>query len=72
MDNVSDTLFHLPGWYWYLEDEKDIRELNRHQAENFLVIFLRVMYKEFRVMGYHEFATKCLNIISLENEPYIK
>ena len=72
MDNVSDTLFHLPGWYWYLEDEKDIRELNRHQSENFLVIFLRVMYKEFRVMGYYEYATKCLNVIDIENEPYIK
>jgi hypothetical protein len=72
MDNVSDTLFHLPGWYWYLENEKDIRELNRHQAENFLQVFLRIMYKEFRVMGYHEFESKCLKIIHSGNEPYIK
>ena len=47
MDNVTDTLFHLPGWYWYLEDEKDIRELNRHQAENFLVIFYVSCIKNF-------------------------
>ena len=37
MDNVTDTLLHLPGWYWYLQGEKDNHELNnRHQAEYFL------------------------------------
>ena len=42
MDNVTDTLFHLPGWYWYLQGEKDIRELNnRHQSEYFLNVFLQ-------------------------------
>ena len=40
MTSVTDTLFHLPGWYWYLENEKDIRELNnRHHAENFNCFF---------------------------------
>ena len=44
MDNVTDTLFHLPGWYWYLQGEKDIRELNnRHQSEYFINVFLRIM-----------------------------
>ena len=30
------------------------------------------MYKGFRVMGYHEFESKCLAILGPENEPYIK
>ena len=73
MISVTDTLFHLPGWYWYLDGEKDIRELNnRHHAENFLTVFLRIMYKEFRVMGYHEFESKCFSILSPDNEPFIK
>jgi hypothetical protein len=73
MDNVTDTLFHLPGWYWYLQGEKDIRELNNHhQAEYFLNVFLRIMYKEFRVMGYHEFETQCNLVLPPGNEPYIK
>jgi len=73
MTSVTDTLFHLPGWYWYLDGEKDIRELNnRHHAENFLTVFLRIMYKEFRVMGYHEFESKCLSILGPDNEPFIK
>ena len=73
MTSVTDTLFHLPGWYWYLDGEKDIRELNnRHHAENFLTVFLRIMYKEFRVMGYHEFESKCLSILGPDNKPFIK
>jgi hypothetical protein len=72
MDNVTDTLFHLPGWYWYLQGEKDIHELSRHQAEYFLNVFLRIMYKEFRVMGYHEFETQCNLVLPPRNEPYIK
>ena len=48
MDNVTDTLFHLPGWYWYLDGEKDIRELNnRHQAEYFLMFFYVSCIKNF-------------------------
>ena len=39
MDNVTDTLFHLPGWFWYLQSEKDIHDLSRHQAEYFLNVF---------------------------------
>ena len=44
--------FYLPGWYWYLEDEKDFRELLN--AENFLAVCLRVISEEFRIMGFHE------------------
>jgi len=26
---ATSSLFHLPGWYWYLEGEKDLFSLNR-------------------------------------------
>jgi hypothetical protein len=42
---MEQSLFHLPGWYWYLEDEKDFRDLPN--AENFLQVCLRVISKEF-------------------------
>jgi len=66
------TLFHLPGWYWFLEDEKNINELN-DEARNYLItVCERIMYREFRIMGYHEFATKAIHILHAVNEPYIK
>ena len=42
---MEESLFRLPGWYWYLEDEKDFRDLPN--AENFLQVCLRVISKEF-------------------------
>ena len=69
---ATSSLFHLPGWYWYLEGEKDLFSLNRFQVEYLVNICLRVMYKEFRIMGYEEFSQKCLRIIHKEHEPYIK
>ena len=30
------------------------------------------MYTEFRIMGYHEFASKAIHILHTENEAYIK
>jgi hypothetical protein len=48
MDNVTDKLFHLPIWYWYLQDEKDIREINnRHQAEYFINVFYGLCINNF-------------------------
>ena len=70
--SATSSLFHLPGWYWYLEGEKDLFSLNSFQREYLVNICLRVMYKEFRIMGYEEFSQKCLRIIHKEHEPYIK
>ena len=42
---ATSSLFHLPGWYWYLEGEKDLFTLNRFQVEYIVNICLRVMYK---------------------------
>ena len=69
---ATSSLFHLPGWYWYLEGEKDLFLLIRFQTDYLMNICLRVMYKEFRIIGYEEFSKKCLNIIHKEHEPYIK
>ena len=52
---MEESLFHLPGWYWYLQDEKDFQELGN--AENFLQVCLRVISKEFRFMGFSEFSS---------------
>ena len=40
-NSATAPLFYLPGWYWYLEDEKDFRELPN--AENGLAVCLRVL-----------------------------
>ena len=45
----AGAIFQLPGWYWYLKDEKDFRELPN--AENFLEVCLRVISDKFRIMG---------------------
>ena len=50
--SATAPLFHLPGWYWYLKDEKDFRELPN--AENFLEVCLRVISDKFRIMGFTE------------------
>ena len=42
---IKGEIFHLPGWYWYLKDEKDFRELPN--AENVLEVCLRVMTDKF-------------------------
>ena len=58
-NSATAPLFYLPGWYWYLEDEKDFRELPN--AENVLAVCLRVLSAEFRIMGFHEFFTTVAN-----------
>ena len=67
-NSATESLFHLPGWYWYLEDEKDFQELPN--AENFLEICLRVISNEFRMKGYHELfksISKTLPIVRIMN-----
>ena len=44
-NSTTAPLFYLPGWYWYLEDENDFRELPN--AENILAVCLRVISEEF-------------------------
>ena len=66
------SLFYLPSWYWFLEDEKNINELNEEARNYLLSVCERIMYAEFRIMGYHEFASKAIHILHTENEPYIK
>ena len=64
-EKASDSLFHLPGWYWYLEGDKDISLLgDNEQIQNFIDLCLRVFYQDFRIMGYHEFESKCLKILN--------
>ena len=41
----AGAIFHLPGWYWYLKDEKDFRELPN--AEIFFEVCLRVISEKF-------------------------
>jgi hypothetical protein len=83
MANYTDPLFHLPGWYWFLEGEKNPEELlnNNEDDENskeqlvkhILQVCYRVMYfQDFRIIGYHEFVTNCLYATGLGYEPYIK
>ena len=75
-NSATAPLFYLPGWYWYLEDEKDFRELPN--AENVLAVCLRVLSAEFRIMGFHEFFTTVTKILCQPNqnrinyEPYLK
>ena len=74
-NSATAPLFHLPGWYWYLEDEKDFRELPN--AENFLEVCLRVISEEFRMKGFHELFTTISRILRQPNnrisyEPYFK
>ena len=74
-NSATAPLFHLPGWYWYLEDEKDFRELPN--AENFLEVCLRVISEEFRMKGFHELLTTISKILRQPNnrisyEPYFK
>ena len=62
-------------WYWYLEDEKDFRELPN--AEIFLEVCLRVISEEFRMKGFHELFTTISRILRQPNnrfnyEPYLK
>ena len=44
-NSATAPLFHLHGWYWYLEDEKDFRELPN--AENFLEVCYVSFQKNF-------------------------
>ena len=75
---MEDSLFHLPGWYWYLEDEKDFQDLPN--AENFLQVCLRVISKEFRIMGFSEFSSTVSKLLhnsvvsenKLDYKPYLK
>jgi hypothetical protein len=54
------SLFHLPGFYWFLEDEAyDETMLNEITA-----YCERVMYSNFRILGYHEFKTEVLRLIT--------
>ena len=74
-NSATAPLFYLPGWYWYLEDEKDFRELPN--AENFLAVCLRVISEEFRIMGFHELFSTVSKILRQPNnrfnyEPYLK
>ena len=74
-NSATAPLFYLPGWYWYLEDEKDFRELPN--AENFLAVCLRVISEEFRIMGFHELFATVSKILRQPNnrfnyEPYLK
>ena len=73
-NSATETLFHLPGWYWYLEDEKDFRELQN--ADNFLEVCLRVISDEFRMKGFHELFSVISKILRNANrinyEPYFK
>ena len=73
-NSATETLFHLPGWYWYLDDEKDFRELQN--AENFLEVCLRVISDEFRMKGFHELFSAISKILRNANrinyEPYFK
>ena len=62
-NSATAPLFHLPGWYWYLEDEKDFRELPN--AEIFLEVCLRVISEEFRMKGFHELFTTISRIAQL-------
>jgi hypothetical protein len=39
---ATSSLFHLPGWYWCLEGEKDLFSLNPFQTEYLMNICLRV------------------------------
>ena len=64
-NSATAPLFHLPGWYWYLEDEKDFRELPN--AENFLEVCLRVISEEFRMKGFHELFTTISRILRQPN-----
>ena len=76
---IKGEIFHLPGWYWYLKDEKDFPELPN--AENVVEVCLRVMTDKFRIMGFTELLTtvsKLLHVPITPNEnklnytPYIK
>ena len=75
-NSATAPLFYLPGWYWYLENEKDFRELPN--AENVLAVCLRVLSAEFRIMGFHEFFTTVAKLLRQPNqirinyEPYLK
>ena len=54
------SLFHLPGFYWFLEDEAyDETMLNEITA-----YCERVMYSNFRILGYHEFKNEVLRLIT--------
>ena len=75
---MEESLFHLPGWYWYLENEKDFQELRN--AENFLQVCLRVISKEFRIMGFSEFSSTVSKLLhnsvtdenKIDYKPYLK
>ena len=79
---MEESLFRLPGWYWYLEDEKDF--WNLPNAENFLQVCLRVISKEFRIMGFSEFLSTVSKLLhnsvipntnaenKLDYKPYLK
>ena len=74
---MEQSLFHLPGWYWFLEDEKDFRDLPN--AENFLQVCLRVISKDFRIMGFSEFLSTLSKLLQnsvaetkMDYKPYLK
>ena len=74
---MEESLFRLLGWYWYLEDEKDFRDLPN--AENFLEVCLRVISKEFRIMGFSEFLSTVSKLLhnsvaefKMDYKPYLK
>ena len=67
---MEESLFRLPGWYWYLEDEKDFRDLPN--AENFLQVCLRVISKEFRIMVFLSFYLQYLNYYTIQCHQMLK
>ena len=40
------SLFYLPSWYWFLEDEKNINELTEEARNYLLSVCERIMYTE--------------------------
>ena len=64
---IKGEIFHLPGWYWYLKDEKDFRELPN--AENVLEVCLRGMTDKFRIMGFTELLTTVSKLLHVPITP---
>ena len=58
------SLFYLPGFYWFLEgeayDETMLNEITAYCE--------RVMYSNFRILGYHEFKNEVLRLITKQED----
>ena len=62
--------FYLPGYYWYLDGEKDLSQLSPSRREHIFGVCQHVMNNfSVRIFGFHEFSRYVLQL--LESKEFV-